>query len=308
MSGAKLSRSTQSGFPGLPWWLLLTLAGLGSFLLVLLGLTLFDLPGSAITGPGTSRSDWGLTTWLQRLNTLPAGFETLVRGWTWHESWQQWSINRYMGLNADLAIRYRLPVAVAFLFIGVLLYFGLLWLGRCPMHWRCFDWRVGGGLLLCAWLLLDVPWQWSLWCQLDRTREAFAGQSPATKAQHMYDAELVEFLESLRPFMTEEAARVFLATAPTYEFLAIRAAYRLYPINVFWRRWGPELPPADQLRPGDLVLALAAGDLGFDAARQILVWSGDQQRPARPLVVKPQGALYRITAAQDAAPQPEPMP
>jgi hypothetical protein len=275
MSGVKLPRTANLAIPPLPWWLSLVLASAGSLLLVVLGLAILASPSPLSNGP----------VWIA----------ALVEGWIWHEPWQQWSINHYPGVSANLVIRHRLPVALAFLLIALALYCGLIWLNRRQFSRHGFDWRVAGGLLLCAWLLLDLPWQWSLWQQLDKTRQDFAGQSPAVKARRMYDAGLVEVLHELRPLMPGESTRVFIATAPAHEFLAIRAAYRLYPLNVFWRRWGSELPEAHWLRPGDLVLALAARDLRYDREHQQLHWGKNQQRAAETLAADSRSALYLIT-------------
>lgn len=216
----------------------------------------------------------------------------LISGWAWYEPWEQWSINRYPGSTSGLAIQYRLPVALTFLACGLLSYVGIALVLRLR-PWRRFDWRVAAGLLVVAWLMLDMPWQWSLLRQLDDTRRNFAGKTAAEKTLNNYDARLAALLEHWRPLIDHQDARVFIATAAPSEFVAIRAAYRLYPLNVFWQRGGPELPSAQALRAGDFVLAIDARDLRYNAQSRLLTWSLGQARAQR-LSESKHGALYKI--------------
>ena len=50
-------------------------------------------------------------------------------------------------------------------------------------------------------------------------------------------------------YIDSPGSRVFVASEDIY--LGMRAAYYLYPLNVFWQLEDPEMPANKYMRPGD---------------------------------------------------------
>jgi hypothetical protein len=73
-----------------------------------------------------------------------------------------------------------------------------------------------------------------------------------------------------------------------------RAAYHLYPHNVFFDPRNNLMPAADQLQPGDWLLAYQRRGVQYDAAQQRLRWDPAQSVAAKVMLVGPGTALFEI--------------
>lgn len=145
---------------------------------------------------------------------------------------------------------------------------------------------------VAAWFLLDARWTWNLARQSVDTARNFAGKDIREKRLAMADGPLYAFIEKARALMPLEPARVFVvADAP---YFRNRAAYHLYPHNVFSEPIRNTLPPATWLRPGDWLVVAQRRGIQFDPGQQKLRWDTDQTVSAEVKLVAPDYALFRI--------------
>ncbi len=209
--------------------------------------------------------------------------------WMFYEGWQAWSPNTCAGLAGIEPVRFRAPVAGVFLVLGLVLY--AVWLATVRGG-RRFDARIAAGLFVVAWLLLDIPWQITLLRRLGSTCSVYAGKSLQEKAQSGPDAGLYRLCQSIKARVPVDSTRMFIAAPNRY--VGLRCAYRLYPINVMWRRGGPELPAASCLRSGDFILVTAAENVHLRSDGTVLRWDGDQTVRVALVLSDKLGALFRV--------------
>lgn len=162
------------------------------------------------------------------------------RAWLAPQPWNQGSINVH-GAGAQPGKRLT-PVVL----LGVL----TLLLGL-PGYWRWGS-RFLLAWMLVAWLLLDLVWQRQLLWRGQDTREQFAGLPAADRPAQGDDSFFWAVSQKTKAQLPAAGARVFVASAN--DFVGMRMAYYLYPLNVYWRRGGPELPGPSQFRTGDYIL------------------------------------------------------
>ncbi len=144
-------------------------------------------------------------------------------------------------------------------------------------------WRTGFLLwwMVACWLVLDLPWQWRLHEQLLVTKDRFAGVAAQKKPGLTNDAELWAFAERVRALLPAAGSRAFVASVSDYD--GMRMAYYLYPLNVYWRRGGPELPASATVQEGDYIIVVQPSELSGDPESGHLVLGGDRWK-ARPLL------------------------
>jgi hypothetical protein len=216
------------------------------------------------------------------------GFHNIVSNWFFFQPWTQASINVSIGPAAWDT--YRALVVVAFLAGSLFTYMAFLAINRFrgPINWRFVC-----SLVLVGWLALDASWQYQVSQQVVQTRMAFAGETEEEKALAGPDSEVYQLIQAVLPHLGDQSARVFIAA--TDEYLGLRAAYRLYPHNPFWRRhFGNELPSAAALKPGDFILTLRSHKVVFDPDTGQLAWPLGQQILAAQMLVNPLGSLYQV--------------
>ena len=221
--------------------------------------------------------------------SLRAFLGATLSEWTLFRPWQQASINAYTGSGTPGPAIYPTPAAAALLVLSLLVY-GALWL--LLRRRTALDWRVAAALGLTCWVVLDLPWQSRLWQQLGETRETFAGKTGNERRLAAPDGALYAFVSDVREAVADPASRVFLATGSDY--LGVRGAYHLFPMNVFWRRHGPELPDPQFLRAGDYILVYAPRAVRYHSNEGVLRWPDGNEVAVDELMLRPNGGLFRV--------------
>ncbi len=202
----------------------------------------------------------------------PVTLLTRLRGawddWTAFRPWGLASINfhtavvqTWHGLSPNVLI------GVLFVLVGLAGYWR--WRSRFLLWW-----------MLACWLALDLPWQWRLLEQVEATRDRFAGVAAEARPGVGEDAALWAFAERARSLLPAES-RILVASASDYR--GMRMAYYLYPLNVYWRRGGPELPGSSGVRAGEYIVVVQPTQVrGEPEAGQLVL--GSQRWNVRPLL------------------------
>lgn len=210
-----------------------------------------------------------------------------VREWLTFERWSGSSINTLTG-GAEVQ---ELPLPIL-LTVAVVIAAGA---------WVLLAWRrqrleavpvVLALLFVVAWLSLDALWTLNLSRQVAETRAQFGGKD--WRDQHLAsdDGALFGFIERARAKMPATPTRVFVVADATY--FRGRAAYHLYPHNVFFDPTANTLPAAANLRPGDFLVVYQRRGVQYNPEEKRLRWDGGAGMAAEALLVEPGGALFRI--------------
>jgi hypothetical protein len=209
--------------------------------------------------------------------------------WLAFEGWNGASINTITG-GADIQ-DLPLPMLIAAaLFLS----------GGAYVAWRRFRPAPGSvpvafallGLLVIAWFVLDARWTWNFARQVRATAADFGGKDNRDRHLAMEDGPLYAFIEKTRGLMPKEPARVFVVSDLAY--FRERAAYHLYPHNVYAEISSNAMPPAERLRPGDWLIAYREHGLQYDPAQGKLRWDGNQIVNAELKLVEPGSAVFLI--------------
>ena len=99
---------------------------------------------------------------------------------------------------------------------------------------------------LVAWFVLDARWTVNLVREAQATASRYAGKDSDEKHLAGEDRDLFAFIEKARAQLPREPARVFVIADA--DFFRGRAAYHLYPHNVWFDPYRNAVPPADRLR------------------------------------------------------------
>jgi len=212
-----------------------------------------------------------------------------AREWLAFESWTGTSINTITGgadiqdLSLPVLLAGSVTLAVA---IGYLLRrFAPRWL-PLPIA------TVLVALFVAASLVLDARWTLNLVRQVRATGVQYAGKDTRDKHLASDDAPLFGFVEKARKVLPEAPARVFvIADAP---YFRDRAAYHLYPHNVFFDPLTNSIPSASTLRPGDWLVVYQRRGIQYSPAERRLRWEGGQSVAAESKLVDSAGALFQI--------------
>jgi len=223
----------------------------------------------------------------------PAGaVDTLrdrAREWMMPEPWTGASINTVLG-GSD-AQRLPLPLLLA---VVIALCALIAWLLLCT---RARNWRPGVAsavvsVALVAWFVLDARWTVNLLQQARATALQFAGKDANEKLLAGQDRDLFAFIEKARAQLPQQPARVFVVADA--DFFRGRAAYHLYPQNVWYEPYRNALPPADRLHAGDWLVVYQRRGVAYDAAKKSLRWDGDVTVPAELKLLDHGGALFVV--------------
>jgi hypothetical protein len=212
-----------------------------------------------------------------------------AREWLAFESWNGASINTITG-GADIQ---DLP-------LPMLLAAALFLSGGAYVAWRRFRPAPGAvpvafalvGLLVIGWFILDARWTWNFARQVRATAADFGGKDNRDRHLAMEDGPLYAFIEKARGLMPKEPARVFVVSDVAY--FRERAAYHLYPHNVYAESASSAMPPASRLRPGDWLIAYREHGIQYDPAQGRLRWDGNQIVNAELKLVEPGSAVFLI--------------
>ena len=147
--------------------------------------------------------------------------------------------------------------------------------------------------VLAGWALLDARWMWNLARQTDVSARLYAGKTSEQKHLEAEDGPLYLFIERARAAMPTAPARVFVVAEAHY--FRGRAAFHLYPHNVFFDPYHDVLPPAGQLRPGDWVVVYRRRGVQYDPGRHLLRL-GNAEVPAELKLAEQGAALFLVVA------------
>lgn len=203
-------------------------------------------------------------------------------------SWNHASINRNWGAGSFGALIYPVPVIAALLCLS-LVFYGAIVTKRASSR---FDWQVVAGLFLFCWFALDVLWQGKFLGQLGETRRLFAGLEAEDKLAAGLDAALVNFATEVKRQVASNTGRVFVSSDDDY--LGMRTAYHLYPLNVYWQRPGKRLPARRYLHAGDYIVLLPPTSLGFKQKAGRLANGRGEVIPVKLMASTAVGALFRV--------------
>lgn len=213
-------------------------------------------------------------------------FAALYDDWTFYEPWDRAAMNTHTGVTR-VASFYPLILAAGWLLLSVGCYTLYVLAGRGS---RAFDWQATGLIFLACWLAIDATWQQRLLYQVLDTREQFSGLSSDEKLRVGPDAKIVAFVEQLREHIPPES-RVFVTSDDDYE--ALRTAYYLYPLNVYWRmRLG--LPTSNYIKSGDFITVMNSPEVRYNKRKGILIIPSTGRLPADRVVDERFGELYRV--------------
>jgi hypothetical protein len=187
----------------------------------------------------------------------------------------------------------RLPLPLL-LSVAIALTALVLWL---MLRTRGRDWAPGVAtaavaVVLVAWFLLDARWTINLVRQAHATALRYAGKDANEKHLASDDRDLYAFIEKARTQLPRDPARVFVVADA--DFFRGRAAYHLYPHNVWFEPYRNTVPPADRLRAGDWLVVYQRRGVQYDAGRHSLRWDGDVTVPVELKLLDHGGALFVV--------------
>jgi hypothetical protein len=189
-----------------------------------------------------------------------------VGEWFAFERWSGTSINTIAG--GDDLQPLSLPLVLAF---AITLAGGLRRRFR-PAN-RATDVAAAIAIMFAAsWLVLDARWMWNLGRQVPVTIAQYGGKDWRGKHLAAEDGPLFEFVTKARAEMPDKPARVFVASETDY--FRERAAYHLYPHNVYAEPKRNDLPSSDKLKPGDWMLVFQRRGVQFNPTTGELRWDG----------------------------------
>lgn len=212
-----------------------------------------------------------------------------MREWWSFERWTGTSINSVTG-GADVQ---DLPLPL-FLAVATVAAAVLVWaLGR----WRplrrpsTLAWTVAV-VFVASWALLDARWLWNLARQTQATAAQYAGKNWREKHEAADDGALFTFIEQVRAALPATPVRVFVVADAHY--FRGRAAFHLYPHNVFFESSRNVMPPPANLRAGDWLLVYQRRGVQFDPAANRLRWDDTTPVSAQLKLTGPGAALFHI--------------
>ena len=148
------------------------------------------------------------------------------------------------------------------------------------------------GFFVAGWLALDARWTLNLARQERATAHQYFGKDAHAKRLASEDGALFAFVDKALHTLPKTPARVFVAADADY--FRGRAAYHLYPHDVYFSPRGNTLPPASAMRAGDWLLVFLRKGIQYDAAQGRIRWDGNETVSADARLVEPGAALFLI--------------
>jgi hypothetical protein len=223
----------------------------------------------------------------------PMGALDVVRDrigeWLAFEPWNGASINTVTGGDDDP----RVPLPAALALVVALAGGAVAALRRWkPAAFSASTPVLLAALFLAAWLALDARWTWNLVRQERATAAQYAGKDARERHLASEDGALYAFVEKALAVMPKAPVRVFVAADADY--FRGRAAYHLYPHNVYFTARGNALPKAAWFRPGDWLLVYQRRGMQFDKAQGRIRFDDGETLAAEARLVEPGAALFVI--------------
>jgi hypothetical protein len=220
---------------------------------------------------------------------MPQILAERVHEWLAFEPFSGASINTISG-GAD-GQDLPLPPLVAF---AVALAALLLWGAHrfMPKAYACSVPSTLAVLFSLAWFVLDARWMANLAHQTVLTLAQYGGKSTREKHLAAEDSALYLFVEKARAVMPAAPARVFVSSDMAY--LRGRAAYHLYPHNVWLEPDKGLLPRPEWLHTGDWLLVYQRHGIQYNPETKSLRWDNGAAVGADVKLVEPGSALFQI--------------
>ena len=218
--------------------------------------------------------------------------DTLVdrfREWTAFEPWTGTSINTVTG-GADIQ---DLPLPLLLIIGIVLATAALVWGARRRLRASGPSLAIAAAaLFVTAWFILDARWTFNLARQTRETAARYGDKDWENKHLAADDGPLFSFIQKVRKSLPAPSARVFVLADADY--FRGRAAYHLYPHNVWYDPYFNAVPPADRLHPGDFIVVYQRRGVQYDSSQQRLRWDGNVTVPAELKLLDGGGALFVV--------------
>jgi hypothetical protein len=212
-----------------------------------------------------------------------------AREWLAFESWTGTSINTVVG-GADVqALPLPLLLAVAVALASAI---GYLLQRVSPRMLPLPIAAMLAALFIAATFLLDARWTWNLGRQVQATATQFAGLTVRDRYLASDDGPLYAFIEKARALLPAAPARIFVLADAAY--FRDRAAYHLYPHNVFFDPLSNAIPAASTLRRGDWLVVYQRRGLQYNPSEERLRWEGGQSVAALLKLRDGLGALFLV--------------
>jgi hypothetical protein len=211
-----------------------------------------------------------------------------LREWTAYEPWTGESVNEIAG-GADVQ---DLPLPLFVAAVGAL---GIgLWALWTRVARRSFAWLPYAVIaaFAVAWTVLDVRYTWNLARQVAETAARYGSLDGRGKHLAAEDGRLFAFIERARAALPAPPARVFIAAEAPY--FRGRAAYHLYPHDVFYDPARDAMPSRQSIRAGDWLIVYQRRGVEYDAATRRLRWDNGPPVPAVLELADDAGALFRF--------------
>lgn len=238
-------------------------------------------------GPPGGRVD--LETISLRPQTIASSLRVQLDDWLTFVPWRQSSINAYIGVTAPGKTAYPVVVLTLLFIIASMVYLTSTRLGRGRSGIR---WSVVGVIFTLCWIAVDGLWQYRLTQQVTLTAETFAGKNREEKLLATNDDYLFRFAQDVRQAIHTKDARIFINT--TDDYLGMRSAYYLYPMNVFWERHARALPASKFFQRGDYIVLLNPALASLNSETGELTYGTGQILKVRAISSTNVGALLEV--------------
>jgi len=233
----------------------------------------------AILVAGQPGASWSVAWVTLKPGSLSTQLGVLLQEWLSFSPWDQRSINVNTGTRTPLALLLPVPVVFLLLTLSVAVYVVRGWMGsRAPS----FQWRVVGGIALACWLGIDLMWQARLAWRVSDSVQRFGALDQKEKYHATDDAQLVAFARKVSALAGPSDSRVFVTSENDY--LGMRLAYHIYPVNAYWRRRNATLPIEGSVQPGDYLVVLDDPLAIYDPTERMLVLAGEDRLPVSPVL------------------------
>ena len=225
----------------------------------------------------------------------PMGARDVIRDrwreWLAFEAWTGESVNEIAG-GADLQ---DLPLPLVVVVTGALAL--ALWAAWTRAARGSFAWLPIGVVAAFAagTAALDARFTWNLARQAAETSARYRNLDLTEKHLAAEDGPLFALVAKVREKLPAAPARVFVAAEANY--LRSRAAYHLYPHNVYFDPVRDTMPRAENLRAGDWILVYRRRGVQYDAATRRLRWDGGAPVAAALELGGDGAALFRVEGA-----------